>query len=139
MGCYGVGVMEKRYGSKAEKQRAYRERKKQERQRKAEIGMGEEESKGVESEKRAKRAEGPSAVEVWGALRLGRMGLTETDVAFERDKPGYYIFDGELRERECCGCGERFETRLGMNRFCGPQCKWAVFEGEQGMDAVEAG
>ena len=49
---------------------------------------------------------------------------TKTDRLFEESKPGYWIFeDGEPWERECWRCGDGFETRLELNRFCGPECK----------------
>ncbi len=51
-------------------------------------------------------------------------GVTPTDAEFEEDKPGYYIFEeGEPWGRKCWKCGEEFETRLEMNKFCSPGCK----------------
>ncbi len=48
---------------------------------------------------------------------------TRSDVKFERDRPGYYIFQKDVIERACWKCGDKFETRLEMNKFCGPKCK----------------
>ena len=45
------------------------------------------------------------------------------DADFEVDRPGYYIFGSEVKERECWMCGEGFKTRMELNKFCGPKCK----------------
>lgn len=49
--------------------------------------------------------------------------MTKTDRKFEESKPGYWIYGKELRARECWMCGEAFETRLELNKFCSPDCK----------------
>lgn len=49
--------------------------------------------------------------------------MTETDKAFEKDRPGYYIFSDKQFERTCMTCGKKFSTTLSMNRFCKPSCK----------------
>ena len=49
--------------------------------------------------------------------------LTRTDRKFERDRPGYYIFGEEVKEKRCWRCGEEFKTRMELNKFCGPKCK----------------
>jgi len=49
--------------------------------------------------------------------------LTKTDAKFEAKSPGYWIYGSEVKERECWQCGEPYETRLELNKFCGPKCK----------------
>ena len=49
-------------------------------------------------------------------------GMTRTDALFEARKPGYYIFEA-LRSRKCWQCGDNFDTRLDLNKFCSPDCK----------------
>ena len=50
--------------------------------------------------------------------------VTDTDVMFEKAKPGYYIFEyGEPWERKCWKCGTAYSTRLELNKFCSPTCK----------------
>ncbi len=51
------------------------------------------------------------------------VNLTRTDRKFENHRPGYWIYGKEVKERECWKCGDKFETRLEMNKFCGPKCK----------------
>ncbi len=51
------------------------------------------------------------------------MRLTKTDEKFEDQRPGYWIYGIEVIKRECWKCGDKFETRLEMNKFCSPQCK----------------
>lgn len=51
------------------------------------------------------------------------VGYTPTDMAFEKYRPGYYIFDKELYSRDCFSCGKKFETHLEMTKFCSPDCK----------------
>jgi hypothetical protein len=52
------------------------------------------------------------------------VNMTETDAKFEEAKPGYYIFERKVPwDRVCWGCGERYATRLELNKFCSPQCK----------------
>lgn len=50
-------------------------------------------------------------------------GLTDTDQEFELTRPGYWIYGKEIKKRECWKCGEEYETRLEMNKFCNPRCK----------------
>ncbi len=47
--------------------------------------------------------------------------LTRTDLAFEKNKPGYYNFTDELHKRKCMTCGKDFKTRLKLLNFCSPQ------------------
>ncbi len=49
--------------------------------------------------------------------------MTKTDALFEARNPGYWIYQEEVIERDCWKCGTKFETRLEMNKFCGPKCK----------------
>jgi hypothetical protein len=49
--------------------------------------------------------------------------MTRTDAKFEEKSPGYWIYGSEVKERECWQCSEKFETRLELNKFCGPKCK----------------
>lgn len=48
--------------------------------------------------------------------------MTTTDQIFEADKPAYYVYSAERKER-CLHCGKIFETRLEFNRFCSPSHK----------------
>ncbi len=48
---------------------------------------------------------------------------TETDAKFEEVNPGYWIYGKEVKERKCWQCGKGYETRLELNKFCGPKCK----------------
>ena len=57
---------------------------------------------------------------LWEAVVVN---LTRTDRKFENDRPGYYIFGAEVKERRCWRCGEEFKTRMELNKFCGPKCK----------------
>ena len=54
---------------------------------------------------------------------LDEVQWTPTDAKFEAQRPGYWIYGKEVKERECWKCGDKFETRLEMNKFCSPQCK----------------
>lgn len=49
--------------------------------------------------------------------------MTETDVLFEMENPGYWVWMEKAVKRECMVCEKPFETRLELNRFCGPECK----------------
>ncbi len=49
--------------------------------------------------------------------------LTDTDKQFEAATPGYWIYGKEVKERKCWQCGKPYETRLELNKFCGPECK----------------
>ncbi len=49
--------------------------------------------------------------------------LTDTDKRFEATTPGYWIYGNEVKERKCWQCGKGYETRLELNKFCGPECK----------------
>ncbi len=49
--------------------------------------------------------------------------LTTTDAKFEEKSPGYWIYGNEVKERKCWQCGKHYETRLELNKFCGPECK----------------
>ncbi len=51
------------------------------------------------------------------------MPLTETDAKFEEKSPGYWIYVKDVKERKCWQCGKPYETRLELNKFCGPKCK----------------
>jgi hypothetical protein len=51
------------------------------------------------------------------------VNLTRTDAKFEADRPRYYIFGKEVKERDCWMCGKKYETRLELNKFCSPKCK----------------
>ncbi len=48
---------------------------------------------------------------------------TPTDKLFEDLTPGYWIYGKEVKERKCWQCGKSYETRLELNKFCGPKCK----------------
>jgi predicted RNA-binding Zn-ribbon protein involved in translation (DUF1610 family) len=50
-------------------------------------------------------------------------GMTATDGLFEAEDPGYWIWMRDAVKRECMVCGAGYETRLELNRFCGPECK----------------
>lgn len=50
-------------------------------------------------------------------------GMTATDLKFEAADPGYWIWMKDAVKRECMVCGNRYETRLELNRFCSPECK----------------
>lgn len=64
-----------------------------------------------------------SEVVVKGGVGPALEGLTVTDQEFEIARPGYWIYGVEVLEKECWKCGEGFETRLEMNKFCSPSCK----------------
>lgn len=49
--------------------------------------------------------------------------MTETDKAFDKEKPGYYLFSETEFERNCLSCNKKFKTTLERNRFCKPSCK----------------
>ncbi len=51
--------------------------------------------------------------------------ITHTDRLFEISRPGYWIYDKEVKKRECIECGRVFTTRLELNKFCSPKCKKA--------------
>lgn len=53
---------------------------------------------------------------------------TKTDQLFEQKKPGYWIFEKEVLRKPCWYCGEEFETRLRLNKFCSPDHKerWLI-------------
>ena len=51
------------------------------------------------------------------------VNLGRTDRKFEEDRPGYYIFGNNVNERNCWMCGNRYETLMELNKFCGPKCK----------------
>ena len=55
--------------------------------------------------------------------QLGEGQWTPTDAKFEEALPGYYIYGSEVKEKKCWQCGKGFETRLALNKFCGPKCK----------------
>lgn len=48
---------------------------------------------------------------------------TATDALFEIDRPGYYIFDQDVREGRCWRCSKPFKTQMELNKFCSPKCK----------------
>jgi hypothetical protein len=48
---------------------------------------------------------------------------TPTDAQYEALSPGYWIYGEEVKERKCWQCGKHYETRLELNKFCGPKCK----------------
>lgn len=52
--------------------------------------------------------------------------MTVTDAAFEKEKPGYYIYEELRKGIGCYHCGKKFDTTLAFNRFCHPKCKRAV-------------
>ena len=62
------------------------------------------------------RAEGSLAA-------IAPLPLTETDMKFEEKSPGYWVYGKEVKERKCWQCGKAYETRLELNKFCGPECK----------------
>lgn len=64
--------------------------------------------------------------------------MTATDREFELARPGYYIFGEEVKERECWKCGIKYETRMDMNKFCGPKCKEEWLTGAFGKLRVPA-
>jgi hypothetical protein len=58
------------------------------------------------------------------ADRVARLaGLSETDRAFDKAKPDYFLFREKSEERKCWNCSDTFETQLELNKFCSPQCK----------------
>lgn len=63
---------------------------------------------------------GVDAVPLPGPIAVN---LTRTDRKFENHRPGYWIYGKEMKERECWKCGDKFQTRLEMNKFCSPKCK----------------
>jgi len=66
----------------------------------------------------------PETIETFQSETIERnVTHTPTDALFEAAKPGYYIFDGEVKERSCWRCGEAYTTRLDLNKFCSPACK----------------
>lgn len=67
--------------------------------------------------------EGPPVVEVVEESPEELIEMTKTDKLWEKDMPGYYRFDGELRELKCFECNQKFETRLTMAKVCSPKCK----------------
>ncbi len=54
---------------------------------------------------------------------LDEIQYTPTDAKFEEKSPGYWIYVKEVKERKCWQCSKPFETRLELNKFCGPKCK----------------
>jgi len=50
-------------------------------------------------------------------------GITPTDQMFEADRPGYYIFEKTVFEKQCWECSKAFSTTMLLNRFCSPHCK----------------
>ncbi len=129
-------MREKRYGSEAEKMRAYRMRKKGfvlvEKEPIAQtdgprIEMTVDEKLGADTElteSRPVQSEQESAGK--GEVELSRPPpppLTTTDRKFEDTNPGYFIYLKEVKKRKCRKCDKGFETRLELNQFCGPKCK----------------
>lgn len=52
--------------------------------------------------------------------------MTVTDLVFEKERPGYYIYEELRKGLVCYHCGKKFDTNLAFNRFCSPKCKRAV-------------
>jgi hypothetical protein len=48
---------------------------------------------------------------------------TSTDALFHQYKPDWYLGEKESWSRRCWRCGERYSTRLELNKFCSPDCK----------------
>jgi hypothetical protein len=48
--------------------------------------------------------------------------LSRVDQIHEDKYPGYHIF-GEVEQEKVCSCGQKFKTRLSLNRFCA-DCKF---------------
>jgi protein-arginine kinase activator protein McsA len=88
------------FESAAEKQKAYRERKR------GNVTIPGENVTGVTEQESIVTQE-----------------LSVTDKLFDADRPGWYIFGAETKERGCWKCGDTYETRLEMNKFCSPACK----------------
>ncbi len=55
--------------------------------------------------------------------RIVVVNRTETDAKFEAVNPGYWVYGNDVKERKCWRCGKPYETRLELNKFCGPKCK----------------
>ncbi len=101
----------KRYDSEAEKQAAYRLRKK----------GGDTVLDSLEKESVVQTKLGDS--DVVTSEQKPVIEYTVTDHKFEESNPGYFIYMKEVKKRECAECGKGFTTRLELNRFCGPGCK----------------
>lgn len=107
----------KRYANEAEKQAAYRLRKKGG----VDLDLGKEEAV-VETD--VLRTEvGSQEQEVVKLAMSPAMELTVTDAKFEESMPNYYIYGKEVKKRDCAECGKGFTTRMELNRFCSPKCK----------------
>lgn len=65
--------------------------------------------------------------------------MSKTDRLFDADRPGWYIFDGVEKERECWKCGKEYRTRLSMNKFCSPGCKNEFLDAAGAKRGVELG
>ncbi len=109
----------KRYGSEAEKQAAYRLRKK---------GL----DLGVEEVIERPTVGGSDVVTPEPGVVLGGVvenvrrwdfELTGTDLKFENERPSYYVYERTISVRNCLECGKKFDTRMELNRFCTPVCK----------------
>lgn len=49
--------------------------------------------------------------------------LTKTDHIFEKRTPQWHNFSGVTSTRKCMICGDSFDTRLSLLKFCSPDCR----------------
>lgn len=70
--------------------------------------------------RRTKKGDLPEQMEPEQPTRTHEL---KTDQLFEEYRPGYYEFDDKTYNRTCVLCGEKFQTTLGLLRFCSPDCQ----------------
>ncbi len=108
----------KRYANEAEKQAAYRLRKKGG----VSLDLGKEEAV-VQAAVSGIEIASKEIPEIVTVAKDTSLPMTATDEKFEAQQPQYFIYLKDVKKRKCRKCDKGFETRLELNQFCSPKCK----------------